>query len=73
MVFWFDHNSEHQGYETLLLFFLQLFVTLPCLKNYALQTRIPNREKTCHFELEIALSISSVLKRVTRENRPVFC
>ena len=37
------------------MFFLQLFVTLSRLKNYALQTRIPNREKNLSLELEIAL------------------
>ena len=45
----------------------------PCLKNYALQTRIPNREKDLSLELEIALVISSVLKTCNKRKLTGVC
>ena len=73
VVYWVDHKSEHQRIQNTSFVFPSATRYTPCLKNYALQTRIPNREKDLSLELEIALVISSILKRVTRENRPVFC
>ena len=73
VVYRIDHKSEHLRIQNTSFVFPSAARYTPCPKNYALQTQIPNREKDLSLELEIALVISSVLKRVTRENRPVFC
>ena len=68
---WFEKN--YKQFKTQSISFVFSFCSPHyCLKNYVLQTEIPNREKDLSLELEIALVTSPVGNSVTRKDARCF-